>query len=307
MLSNLSNKKLLIVFAVLLLIVVVFFLTDVNKNERTFRGSLVEIDSSEVTSIKIYPKTTNHRLVNLFRKDSLWYVALAGQKKAVVPNQKITGLIDQLLSIQPKRLAARDESKWSDFQVDSSGTHVVVYEGSDVALDIVLGKFSFKQPRSMSTFVRLSDEDDVYEVDGFLEMTFNQNADSFRDGTIIKDDVDNWSRLSFSYPADSSFYLVKQGNYWLLNNVRTDSMKIVSGLRQLSNISATEFADNYKPGRATHKLSIDSEKSGEIIIEGFMQGDNIYIRSSQNPEALFDASKNNLFERVFVSQNKFME
>jgi len=311
MLSSLSNKKLGAIFGALLIMVLLFIVLDGDKNERTFRENLVDIDTSAVTAIKIYPKTTNHNEVYLFNENDQWNVKLDNGKTAGVTDQKIKGLLDQLLSIKPKRLASRNVDKWNEMQVDTTGTRVVVYEGSDETLDIVLGRFTFKQPRSMNTFVRLSDDSDVYEVDGFLDMTFNQNANSYRDGTVTNDDFNSWSRLSFSYPADSSFQLSKQGDYWFANNSQTDSLTTVIALRQLAKITGNDFVDEIDPGQLgnpTHKLSIDSEKLGEITIEGFYQdAENMIIRSSQNPEALIDGAKNKLFDKVFVGQSKFFK
>ena len=307
MLKNLSNKKLSVVFGVLLIIVVVFFITDSNKEERTFKSTLVDIDTASISSIKIYPKKTNHAEVNLFKVNDSWSVNLVSGKTVSVSGNKIKNLLDQLIAIKAKRLAARGESKWNEMQVDTTGTRVAVFEGSDKVLDIVIGKIKFEQPRSVSTFVRLSDEEDVYEVDGFLEMSFNQDADYFRDATIIKDDFNNWSRLTFDYPADSSFQMTKQGDYWYSNGSKTDSSKTVSTLRQLASINGSEFADTSFSGTIPYKLTIDSEKLGEIVIEGYVSGDKKYIRSSQNPEAIFDVSKNKLFERVFIGQGKLFK
>lgn len=309
MLNSLTNKKLGAIFGVLLAIVLLFFVMDGDKSERTFREVLVDIDTSAVTAIKIYPKTTNHNEVHLFQQNDQWNVTLENGKTSAVTDQKIKGLLDQLLTIKPKRLASRNVDKWNDMQVDTTGTRVVVLEGSDETLDIVLGRFTFKQPRSMSTFVRLSADSDVYEVDGFLDMTFNQNANSFRDGTVTNDDFNNWSRLSFAYPSDSSFQLSKQGDNWFANNSQTDSLTTVSALRQLAKISGSEFIDGVEVdqlGNPTHKLTIDSEKLGEITVEGFYQNaESMMIRSSQNPESLLDGTKNNLFNKIFVGQSKF--
>lgn len=55
----------------------------------------------------------------------------------------------------------------------------------------MIGKFAFQQPRSMSTFVKLAGDIDIYEVEGFLDMIFNKTSNDFRDETIIKSDRKN--------------------------------------------------------------------------------------------------------------------
>ena len=309
MLSSLSNKKLGIVFAVLLSIVLIFFVLGGEKNERTFRDTLVEIDTSAVTAIKIYPKTTDYEEVKLFSEGNEWFVNLENGKTAKVKQDKINSLFQQLLSVKPKRLASRNKKKWNEMQVDSTGTRVVVMEGSDETLNLVIGKFSFKQPRSMSTFVRLFEDADVYEIDGFLDMSFNQKPNYFRDATVIQDDHNNWSRLSFQYPADSSFQLSKQGDYWFDNSVEVDSASTANTLRVLSRINGSDFIDSLEVselGNPTHKLVIDSDKLGEITVDGYYVDEkNNVIVSSLNPEAIFDGIKNNLFNKVFIGRHKF--
>ncbi|HED38522.1 MAG TPA: DUF4340 domain-containing protein, partial [Ignavibacteria bacterium] len=173
MFNNYSNKKLVIVFAALLLIVVVMFIFDSNPNESTFKKNIVDINKSDVTSISIYPGVNNHKEVKLFKVGNKWKVTLNNNKTADVPQEKIDGLLRVLTQIKPKRVAAKEPIKWKEFQVDTSGTQVKVFEDGDLVLDIVIGKYVFKQPRSLSSFVRLSDEEEVYEVNGILSITFN--------------------------------------------------------------------------------------------------------------------------------------
>jgi hypothetical protein len=281
MFRNINNKILGLVFAALLVVAVLLFLFEGGKNERTFRQVLVDIDTTGVTQILIYPKSQEHKEVKLFKEGKNWMVTLPSGKNAKVPDQKIRDVFEQLESIKPNRLAARDESKWNELQVDSTGTRVKVYEGSKLALDIVLGRFSFQQPRSMNTFVRLYNDKDVYEVNGFLDMTFNQGAKVFREGTILKSDYNNWQQLQFSYPADSSFQLTKTNNKFI------DDIKIDT------------------TSTPTFSLNISTNDLQFIKVEGFQSKESILIHSSQNPEAWFDGTS--LMKTVFVGKPSLLK
>ena len=186
MFNKLTNNKLGIIFGALVVLLLIIWVMDSQKGERTFREELVDIDTASVTEILLYPKSYNYKEVRLFKADDQWRVELNDNLNVSVPEAKITALYNQLLDIKPKRLAARDATKFKDFQVDSSATRIKVIEDGDETLDLIIGRFSYQQqPRSMSTFVRLGNDVDIYEVDGFLEMSFNKNADSFRNGDII--------------------------------------------------------------------------------------------------------------------------
>ena len=158
----------------------------------------------------------------------------------------------------------------------------------------------------MNTFVRLYNDKDVYEVDGFLDMTFNQGANVFRDGTIIKSDFNTWQQLKFTYPADSSFQLVKSRNSWLLNGISADSMKTINYLRRLANLSNNSFADNANinlNSTSAFSLNITTTDLQFIELKGFRDSTFVYIHSSQNPEALFDGTS--LMKTIFVGKSAF--
>lgn len=307
MFRKVNNKLLGIIFGILLLAGFLLFLFDGGKNERTFREVLVDIDTSKVTEILIYPKSQDHKEVKLYKDNAGWHVTLPSGNSAKVLNDRISNLFTQFLAIQPKRLAARDESKWKELQVDSTGSRVKVFEGSKLTLDLVIGRFSFQQPRTMNTFVRLYNDIDVYEVDGFLDMMFNQGANIFRDGTVIKSDSKNWRQLQFIYPADSSFNLVNNGDSWLLNGQAVDSTKTANYLTRLANLSNSNFVDDIKidpTASPTFSLNITTKDLQFIEIKGYKDAASFLIHSSQNPEAWFDG--NSLSASIFVSKSSFL-
>jgi hypothetical protein len=302
-----NNKTLGIIFGGLILIALAIYIFQGGKNERTFREVLVDIDTSAVTEILIYPKSQKPNEVKLFKENNEWRVSLPSNGSAKVTNQRMSSLFSQLLAIQPKRLAARDESKWNELQVDSTGSRVKVFEGSDLTLDLVVGRFSFQQPRTMNTFVRLYNDKDVYEVDGFLDMTFNQGANAFRDGTIINSDYNNWKQVQFVYPADSSFQIVNIGRAWLLNGKSTDSLKTANYLNRLRNLSNTSFIDDVKidpSAQPTYSLNITTSDMKFIEVKCFVDSSSSFIHSSENPDAWFDGTS--LTKTIFVSKSAFL-
>ena len=302
-----NNKTLGIIFGILLVVAAFMFFFQSEKNERTFREVLVDIDTSAVTQIIIYPKSQKPNEVKLFKEDGEWKVNLPSGGTAKVTDQRISSVFSQLLAIKPKQLVARDESKWNELQVDSTGSRVQVYEGSDLSLDLVIGRFSFQQPRSMNTFVRLYNDKDVYEVDGFLDMTFNQGANMFRDGTIINSDYNNWKQIQFVYPADSSFQLENNNSNWMINGRKTDSAKTVNYLNRLRSLSNSNFIDNPNINPTTmptYSLNITTSDMNFIEVKCYVDSVKTIIHTSQNPEAWFDGSS--LKNTIFVGKSHFL-
>lgn len=308
--NNLSNKKLGIIFGVLALLVIIYYFGDMGQNERTFREELVEIDTSSVTEILIYPKSQNLEEVKIFKDSEGWRVNLPSGNTAAVQKSKIENIYSQLLSIKPKRLAARGSSKWTEFEVDSSATRVKVIEDGTETLDILFGRFSFQQPRSMSTYVRLHNDTDVYEVDGFLSATFNQGANSFRDNTIIQDNYEDWQNLTFNYPADSSYQLSRMNDKWFANDDMTDSAETAKNLRQLQRQTSTSFLDEVEESDLSSpdfKLTVTKKDSSTFEISGYQIDSLFVISSSLNPDTYFDGTKNDLKNKVFPGRGKFFK
>ena len=109
------------------------------------------------------------------------------KNNVVVPPSKINQLLSQLLLFQPIGVAAQSKDKWTEFQVDTSGTKVKVFQGNQNTADITIGKFTYHQPNNMMTYVRVGGDDNVYEVLGFMNFEFNHDANYFRDNHVIHD------------------------------------------------------------------------------------------------------------------------
>jgi len=300
-----SNKTLGIVFVVLAVITALVFLTDTGKKERTFRKELVAIDTAKVNEIIIYPKSQKGKDVKLIKETDGWKVVLDNGKKAPVAKNKVKGIFEQLLSVKPNRLVAREKEKWSAYEVDSTATRVVIMENGKKTLDLVIGRFNFKQPRSMSTYVRLFNDNDVYEVDGFLSMSFNRSANDFRNNVVINDDYKKWKRLIFDYPADSSFQMTKVKNRWTAGVEILDSAKTEQYLRKIAHINNSKFDDGVNPeqlDKPAYKLTIEGESGKNITVSAYVDSSKSLVTSSQNPGTFFNDKK--LVEKIFVGLSK---
>jgi hypothetical protein len=310
MVNRLSIKTLGITFFVLLIVVAIFLIYDAKHGESSFRYNIVSVDTASVTSISIFPKSFNHKEVKIFKEGSLWKVNPAGSKTVVVPFPKVQELLIQLASIKPLRIAAQSADKWDEFKVDSSGTRVKVFEGNKNTLDMTIGKFTYQQPKSMTTYIRVSGDDNVYLVNGFLDFSFNHDADYFRDDNVIKDDYENWSKLTFTYPADSSYQLVKTNGRWEINGMGVDSAKIFSYIASISNLSIPNFinnADQSLLNKAKYTLRIQSSALGFINVSAYEDSTELAIISSQHKETCFDGKKADAWKRIFAGKSSFIE
>lgn len=311
MFKNIPSRTLLFIFAALLVIAVFFVYYDSTHEERTFEKDIVKIDTTKVTAISLFPTVTNHKEVKLYKDGNYWLVQLENNKPVQADYSKIKNLLDLLVRIQANSVAAQEESRWSEYKVDSSGTRVQVYEGTSITSDIIIGKFAFQQPRTALSYVRLKGEKYVYEVNGFLEFTFNQKPNDFRNSILISDNYDDWKSLSFIYPADSSFQLYKDtSGYWHVDGVKADSSKTIDVLRRLSHLSSTDFADDVDQSLLSlpvYTLKIERSNNNIITLTAYTTLDRLLIRSSQNADANFDGKVNSLWQQIFKSRKDFLK
>ncbi len=308
MFNKLSIKSLGIVFGILLLIVAAFMIYDANHGERSFRKDLVTIDTSKVTAVYIYPRSINHREVKLYKTGNNWNVELNGNRSAEVPGNKIQNLFSSLLEIKPSGVASSEQQSWKDYQVDSTGTRVSVFQGSDKVADLIIGKFAFERPRTMLSYVRVNGDNNVYTTNGFLDFTFNHGANYFRDNHLINSDFNDWDKLTFTYPGDSSFVLIKGKNKWQINGRLTDSLETVDFLRTLSQKTSSDFIDNPSESllnKASFTLTIESKSAAPVIISAYEDPSQIILHSSQNPHSYFDGKKNNFWHSIFMNKKHF--
>ena len=308
-----KNKKLINTLALILGVLVVVYLATIvfgGKNERNFKSELINVDTSAVSQILLYPETYNHKEVKIYKDGNAWKVKISETKSVSVPKDKIKGLLQKLTELKIERLVARTPKRWSAFKVDTLGTRVKVYEGSNLSADFVVGKFEMQGRRNFITYVRNSDEDEVYSVNGFISTAFNRKPDSFRNNYVFRGNKADWNKLEFVYPADSSFTMVKDSsNHWFANGTQLDSADVEKYLTSISHLYGTTFVNEFPndfPKTPTMTLKIYG-KNGMAEITCYVKGDKSIITSTYNSENYFDGTKAKLQGKIFKGKSYFLK
>jgi len=317
-----NNKILSITFGVLLVLYLATQFLDGEANERNFRTDLVAMDTASVSRIVLNPKESEE--VVFTQQEEFWQVSQSG-KTAEADQQAVQSLLGTLLQLEPQRLAARSEDKWNTFEVtDSLGSRVQAYNGENLLADVYVGKFSIQQmpqqpmqpgmppmqqqrPKATS-YVRLANEAEVYAVDGFLTTSFNRQFNSWRDRNFLQLKKENISRISFQYPADSSFTLALADSVWTINGTPTDSAQTAQYLNQITNLSSGDFADDFNTqGQSpAFQARIEGNNMNPVTIEGYKNNGSFVLRNSLKPNVLISSDSSGLYSRVFKGRNAFV-
>jgi hypothetical protein len=291
-------------------VVIISQVISYNKGERNFKRLLFDTDTTKISSITIKTKLAKQEL-ELVKDGKDWNVSDKG-KTYKVEKSTIRSMIMEIYNMRAERLAAIDKSEWNTFQVtDSLATHVKVKQGNKVVADFLVGKFSYSQnPQKFNTFIRLSKENEVYAVDGFLAMTFSKQLNDVRNKALVSLSSAQITKLSFKYPADSSFELVKGKNGWTINGQEADSAKAAGYINNLAYISGNEFvSDSIKSGLRIYSLKIEGNNFSPVEISAnTADTTNKYIITSNiNPDGRFSGISSDLTNRIFVSKKRFVK
>lgn len=302
MFRKVSLKTILVVFAALLILVVGVTLMDLKKGNRSFKSELISITPDQINKIEIYPRVMNGVKVELTKEGDHW-TGNSNNTQFNADSKFAESIVNALNHLKPESVASNKKDRWKHYQVtDSLGTRIQLFSGNSLQADIYLGKFSFSSQRQPKSYVRLVDDNATYGVTGYIASSFNRDLNGFRDKTVIHSNKGDWTKLTFTYPSDSSFVLQKEGQKWTIPSATADSAKVVKFLNALQNINHYKYASEQPQGQPTFSLKIDDNK-GPIEIKGYEENNELLVSSSQNPGTYFDGKS--IQNKLFPSRSKF--
>jgi hypothetical protein len=309
MFKKLNFKTLAILFGVLLVLVVLMQVFKNRGSERNFNSQFISVDSAKITSFVIKARGAKDE-IKISKSGSYWTFTNNG-KTLKAEKGIMEGMVAEIMNIKAERIAATDKEQWAALEVtDSASTRVKVYEGEKLTADFLVGKFSYQQnPQKFTTYVRPYGEDFVYAVSGFLAMTFNKDVNDLRDKTLVNVNSSDITKISFSYPADSSFILALDKNAWTINGEKADSGKVVEYLNTISHLTSYNFVgESVSQANQAFAVNIEGKNFQPVNIKAFATPDTTVrhiVTSNMNPDARFDGSKSDLLKQVFASAKKF--
>jgi len=182
---------------------------------------------------------------------------------------------------------------------------VKAYQDNNVLADFIVGRFNFnQQTRQALSYVRLTEEEEVYAVDGFLSMTFGQDINAFRNKQILKiDGVDAVNGIQLQ-SGDTALNFQKLNGNWVLNNEQpVDSTKMATYLSGLLFVAGNTFADDFTPSSNPEQSLRIQAGATPVTINAFPDANgekDFVIQSSQFPEALFSSDSSGIYNRLFT-------
>ncbi len=307
MFSKLSNRTLIILMALLGAVVAWTYFSETNTGESNYREVFVKVDSSSVSEIYIYPKAAPGEEIKFFKSGESWRVT-NGKEESSVEAQTINSLFGSFANLKTKSLAATSNEQWENFLVGDTSANRIKFVSPSGNADIMVGKFAYNnETRSASTYVRLRNEKEVYLVDGFLSFTVNQPFDSWRNRSLIRKGDQQWSKITFSYPGDSSFAILRDSTTWLLRGDTAFSGE--SFVNEIAFLNGTHFAAKPSlPVTPIYRISIDGLNMNPVTVDFYPAGEEekYFVKSSVNPETVFSDKDGALSAKLLRPLNYFI-
>ena len=207
-----------------------------------------KIDKVEITRGGDEEKKEPRETIVLLKKgEEDWDLDKPVQAKASASTVK--SMVDDLKRLEVKELIDSSKDSYDKYKVtDDKALHAVFYKGKDVVLDAYFG-----EDGSRGQMTRIAGKDGVYAVKGYSSYTFNKDAKSWRDKTILKFEENDVTKVGL-VDENGTFSFEKAGDDWKAKFAKAkggsaadiekfDKTKLESLVRAYKALSAADFGD----------------------------------------------------------------
>jgi hypothetical protein len=270
-----STSILLVIF---LILAGAAYLVTMKPGERSVSAEsgtyLVQIDSLAVDKIEL--KTPSSSVV-LEKKGVDWFVQAPLVYRADQMN--VANAIHQAKSMRVKNIVSNNVQKHNLFQVDSTGTLVVLYEKGTQKASFILGKTG---PTFSDCYARLVNSNDVALVDGAYPFTFNRPVKDWRDRTIFSTPRETLKQIEFQF-HDTTFTLALRDSTWMIGKDSANVSTVETVLSSLSKLDCDEFVD-VAPTPLPPLTAQISVSGTQIRFYEVKEPAKYFVRSSSSPQ-----------------------
>jgi len=189
-------------------------------------------------------------------------------------------------TVATSELVARSAASHARLGVDSAGRRLVLRQGSEVLLDLVVGN---RGSGFGSVYARLPDRDEVYQVRGPLGGLVDRDANAWRSRRVAGIAPDDVGRIVIRR-GGAETVLVREGDGWLVGDAAADSGAVGRLLGALRDIAAIGFAtpaeldslDFDRPDRRLTVLSRGADTLLDLLVDSVAAG--FRVRTAARPD-----------------------
>lgn len=245
-------KKFKFEYFVLIVIVIFSLLYLVFKKSDRVNYSLPELNKIEASDINRVEIKKENKIIVLSKRDDSWKI---GEKLY----QAETSVIDKILKDISTLNLVTLVSKRKNFTLydlnESRKIEVKAFSGKELLRAFEIGKVASTYDH---TYVKISDDTNVYQAEGSIRDDFDKNIDDLRDKTVLKINKNSITSLKIGKGVkeflitkiplknvnkeETKEKLNKEKSYeWKLNGKKLDSDKIEALLNRFVSLDCSSF------------------------------------------------------------------
>lgn len=238
-----NQRQLIWLGGALIVLLIVAYLTGVFDTDfSTVDVPELTISAQEVRTIHVTGQGQN---VGLERDNGTWM--LTEPLRSAADSVTVSRFLEDLSALELQSVVSTNSERHARYGVDSMATEVRV-EGEGGEQSLIVGD---QGPGFGSNYVRISGEEPVYLSSGSIRIP--ENADAWRDKTIVRLSPNQISRLSISGPG-LSYDMVREDGSWGITDhtgIEGESPPASVGGRSMADSAATaQYLRRFDPLRA---------------------------------------------------------
>jgi hypothetical protein len=307
-----SNKVLIIALVVLIGIFALSKVFRSPKLESNVRKELVTIDTAKITEVRLQPAKALGQEIKLIKSGKKWKL-LSDSKEAKVEAGTVESMLGVLMNLQAQRMVTRKKEKWDTFEVGENSTRVSVYADGKKLTDFRVGKTGFSQSQGQGisgayTYIRMTDEVEVYSTEGFIGSYFNRSFNDWRDKTFLRVNKEDVARIEFVYP-DSSFVLEKRDSLWFADSHVANTSKVDGYFNRIRFKNVNEFEEGFaSAGDPLFKMNIVKADGALETAQAWIKAEEDWVLTSSFQDGVYFTSKTTgAIKDVFIGKNQLID
>ncbi|HEY8388503.1 MAG TPA: DUF4340 domain-containing protein [Parasegetibacter sp.] len=284
--KNANNKRLLIFFIGLVVVYLGIRFVNFRSSTTNLHEVLLRVDTSKVATIKIYPYSEGQKEMVFTRKDQSWIVSNGQGIEDVADSSLVNNLLQVLPGLYADRIMTKRKSQWGEYRMeDTSTSRVVIADKNNNVLADFRVRDGARIGSSMgggTTYVRLSGDDKVYMVDGYLNSSVDRPFVRWRESTIIRLKKD--TIMSIAFPGIANEKITRSGDTWMIDGRKADSAANAQINRYVNSIKSRyswSFEDQFRPaGESDARLELGIANGSQVMVRAWRKDDSTWVINS---------------------------
>jgi hypothetical protein len=235
------NRNILLVGALIVLIGIYWFVKKSQPVVETDRP-FVTADSAKVDLLRI---ESPDETVELAKEGDKWWVTKPVRYPAAERN--VGTALQKLHEMKKLSMITEKDERYNEFQVSDSGATKVTIGQGGKTVTFLVGKSG---PSMQTTYARMANSKEVWEIAGNHAGTFKRKSKEWRDKTITDMDMTAINKVVMQYPLQAVTASLVDTT-WKIDDGKqsfeADKSLVERVTRMISKISAVDFADTLGP------------------------------------------------------------